>query len=238
MVEIKNIIRRINQGATGPYLCEGSDKKLYIVKGHTTTYKGLIYEWVCGSLAKKINLPVPDFRAVYIDRELIQYSDYELHEGEWFASEYQHNIQDVTYSSLEQFGEDNLNLLFVFDYWINNGDRTLTVNGGNPNLFLSPISKVFFVLDHNLAFDVSFEKCFTQNKLSHLGATSWYATQMDLYKHQNYQTILKSAFTSLDQILDTVPKEWVENSEDSSILDNIKLILSRYETQEFWEGIK
>lgn len=238
MIMVKSIIRRMHQGATGPYLCMGEDNKLYVVKGPNTTYKGLINEWICAHLGQEIHLPIPAFSTAYIDRTLIEYGDYDLDEGEWFASEYQHNIQDVTYNILGHFGHENLKLLFVFDYWIQNGDRNLTDIGGNPNLFVSPLDKRFFVLDHNLAFDKNFDACFAKNKSIHLGASSWYAAQLELYETNNYKMTLNAALSKIDNILNSVPQEWVEKSEDSSILANIKLILSRINSAEFWEGIK
>lgn len=219
-------------------MCLAEDNKHYVVKGPSTTYKGLINEWVCARLGQELNLPIPAFDSAYIDRMLIQYGDYDLAEGEWFASEYQPNIQDVTYAALESFGHNNLKLLFLFDYWIQNGDRTLSEIGGNPNLFFSPLDKRFFVLDHNLAFDSNFDTCFAQNKLNHLGSSIWYAAQIELYDSANYANSLGIALSKLDDILHSVPAEWIEKSEENSIIDNIKLVLSRINSADFWEGIK
>ncbi|MEI8635068.1 hypothetical protein P4S72_29545 [Vibrio sp. PP-XX7] len=62
-------------------------------------------------------------------------------------------------------------LLFLFDYWIKNGDRNLTQNGGNPNLFIRSDLQSFIVLDHNLAFDVDHDETFNDLKGLHVGSS-------------------------------------------------------------------
>lgn len=43
----------------------------------------------------------------------------------------------------------------VFDWWVFNGDRTFSENGGNPNILWSTPNTTLHVIDHNLAFDQS-----------------------------------------------------------------------------------
>lgn len=43
----------------------------------------------------------------------------------------------------------------VFDWWIMNGDRTLSESGGNPNILWDISIDSAFIIDHNLAFDRS-----------------------------------------------------------------------------------
>ena len=181
MIEIDRIIREMKQGQTVPYLCHGNDGNQYIVKGSSTTYRGLICEWVCGQLAKIIGLPVPDFEIVYIDRNLVEYEDYNLEEGDWFASKYEENIQDILFYQITSLDSKLLKLLFVFDYWIKNGDRTLTECGGNPNLFIRSDLCSFVVLDHNLAFDDNHQTEFEQFKKNHVSSTVWFTEQRDLF---------------------------------------------------------
>ncbi|WP_375320654.1 HipA family kinase [Aliivibrio logei] len=238
MVYIEKIIRKMKQGQTGPYLCVGDDRLQYIVKGPNTTYKGLIHEWVCGKLGKLLGITIPDFDIAYVDGSLVEFSSYELTEGDWFASKYEENIQDVPFQRLRELDSEKLKLLFVFDYWIKNADRNLTASGGNPNLFICSDLFSFIVLDHNLAFDEEHDLLFNDLKGLHVGATAWFAEQMSLFDREYYEKCLEVAFNELDSILESVPQEWVDNCGDDSILDDIRVILSRFKEAEFWEGIK
>lgn len=228
----------MKQGQTGPYLCVDDGGIQYIVKGPNTTYRGLIHEWVCGKLGKAIGLPVPDFEIAYIDRRLLEFGEYALKEGEWFASKYEENIQDVPYQKLSELDADRLKLLFLFDYWIKNGDRCLTENGGNPNLFIRSDLQSFIVLDHNLAFDTDHDRDFHNLKKIHVGSTIWFSEQRSLIDQEIYEKLLEECFGKLGSILDSVPEEWFENCGVDGIAESIRVTLSRFRTPEFWEGIK
>jgi len=59
MLEITEIIRRAEQGRTGPFLCRASDGRQYFVKGRAATASGLMREWLGATLAQRFGLPVP-----------------------------------------------------------------------------------------------------------------------------------------------------------------------------------
>ncbi|MEE2028486.1 HipA family kinase [Shewanella oneidensis] len=46
-IEINQIIRRMDQGFTQPYICGCSDGGKYVVKGSNTTKKQLAVELIC-----------------------------------------------------------------------------------------------------------------------------------------------------------------------------------------------
>lgn len=238
MIYIERIIRKMNQGQTGPYLCVGSDNEQYIVKGPNTTYSGLIHELVCGHLGRILGLPIPTFTTAYVSSALLKYGSYDLDEGEWFASKYEENIQDVTFQKLSELSDEKLKLLFLFDYWIQNGDRNLTASGGNPNLFIRADLESFVVLDHNLAFDPEYDETFEQNKNLHVGARAWFSQQLSLFDSEDYRTKLTNCFNELDSIMKYIPDEWIENSLNSNITEDIKETLMRYKAPKFWEDIK
>lgn len=238
MVFINNIIRKMKQGQTGPYLCTGDDEIQYIVKGPNTTYRGLIHEWVCGHLGLAIGLPIPMLAIAYVDRSLLEFGQYELREGDWFASKYEENIQDVPFELLNKLDQEGLKLLFLFDYWICNGDRVLTQLGGNPNLFIRSDLRTFIVLDHNMAFERGFDESFAKNKMSHVGAVAWFSAQRSLFDQENYEKTLETGFAQIDDILASVPEEWVDSCGDPDVLTDIKNILARFRQSEFWEAIK
>ncbi|WP_306665724.1 HipA family kinase [Photobacterium phosphoreum] len=238
MVYIERIIRKMKQGQTGPYLCVGDNGNQYIVKGPNTTYRGLINEWVCGQLGKALGIPIPDFEIAYIDESLIEFGTYELTEGDWFASKYEDNIQDVPFHLLSKLDTEKLKLLFVFDYWIKNGDRNLTEHGGNPNLFICSDLCSFVVLDHNLAFDKEHDQIFESLKFIHVASIAWFAEQKNLFDKEYYENRLEDVMKELDSILESVPEEWLDNCGDDGILEEIRTTLSRFRLPEFWEGIK
>ncbi|MFM2480343.1 HipA family kinase [Celerinatantimonas sp. YJH-8] len=241
MAFITSIIRQMNQGYTAPYLCQADDGHKYIVKGLSTTYKGLIYEWVCGKLGQSIGLPIPDCEIVYIDSALLEYDNYALTEGEWFASQYIENIQDITFNLLDNVDSEQLKLLFLFDYWIKNADRTLTNKGGNPNLFIKGDLETCIVLDHNLAFDPDYDDLYDQTKMLHVGSTAWFSTQTKLLTpldKEKYQTLLENSLDQLEYITSFIPEEWLANCEDNGILNYIRATLSRINAPDFWEGIR
>ncbi|MBA3988526.1 HipA family kinase [Aliidiomarina maris] len=74
MIEITELIRPFEQGVTRPYLCRASDGKEYVVKGSSTTQRGLIAEFVCAHLAQCFGLPFSKFGVAYIDSSLIKYA--------------------------------------------------------------------------------------------------------------------------------------------------------------------
>jgi hypothetical protein len=62
MLEITEIIRRAEQGRTGPFLCRASDGRQYFIKGRAATASGLMREWLGANLAQRFGLPVPLLR--------------------------------------------------------------------------------------------------------------------------------------------------------------------------------
>jgi hypothetical protein len=48
--------------------------------------------------------------------------------------------------------------LLVFDWWVENADRSLSPHGGNPNLLWRASENKLLVIDHNLAFDADFDE--------------------------------------------------------------------------------
>ena len=121
--------------------------------------------------------------------------------------------------------------LFLFDYWIGNGDRTLTDKGGNPNLFYPPQEEKFWVLDHNLAFDsqLNFE-LFSE---THLGRHAWIQDRGSSAE-ERYRSTLEVCLSQLPAILSNIPTEW-EPTDD--ILNQITVSLNRITNDNFWEQL-
>ncbi len=241
MIEIIEIIRKMEQGFTQPYLCKADNGKKYVIKGASANGTGCANEWVIGSLGKSFGLPIPSFELGIINEALFEYdSDIKQHfgTGTIFASEYIPHLQEITYSDLEKRESDQELLLnlFVFDYWVKNEDRCLTEKGGNPNLFIDQNNDLIVVLDHNLGFDPSFDiKSFTK---LHVGVFSW-SNQKSLFLKHEKSKYMVSCLSKLDTITEQLPDDWFNlQVSKQQFIEQTKSILAEHEDDHFWEAIK
>jgi hypothetical protein len=195
MLEITEIIERSVQGATKPFICKASDNKTYYIKGRNATASGLIKEWFGAQLAQAFTLPLPSSQILYADSEFIEAHDkdviYELGDGYVFGSE---EITSVTE--------------------LKNEDRTLTENGGNPNLLWKSEQSQLYLIDHNLIF----EKYFDQNGF-------W---KTHVFSHINfekfddrldYQNRMMKALDCWQSTWDEIPEQWKELNDDTGLFD-------------------
>lgn len=157
---IVEVLGRSSQGRTEPYVCRGDDGEVYFVKGRSATRPGLIAEWLCARLAEHFGLPLPPYSIATVPEELIE-ADltgwlHDLGVGEVFASQ-RINAVELTEVHRELVPAAVRRDVIAFDWWVRNGDRNLTVAGGNPNLLWNPEGEgSLVVIDHNLAFDPDF----------------------------------------------------------------------------------
>lgn len=137
------IIRRINEGSTQPYLCKCDDGHLYILKSKPSMPpRNLLSEFISGCLAKEIGLPLPDFKIVFVPEELIEFSpdlQCEISTGYAFASMYIDGAVALTFTQSRNEAIvpiDQQKLIYVFDRIVLNADRTLTDKGGMSTYFM------------------------------------------------------------------------------------------------------
>lgn len=158
-IDIVEVIRRTEQGVTRPYVCRVETGDLYFVKGKSAGHSSLAREWIAGSLAKRMNLPIPDIAILTVPPELVGRDQPELLSGlgtgQVFGSKAVEGADEITIADIAQVPIDLKREIAVFDWWLFNGDRTLSENGGNPNILWSTPSGTLHVIDHNLAFDRS-----------------------------------------------------------------------------------
>lgn len=156
-IEIDEVLRRSEQGATEPYICRGENGRVYFVKGKGAGYDSLVKEWIAGKLAKGMGLPIPNFELVNVPRDLYDVGrDGPLRDlgfGILFGSENLENANEMSISNMSATPGDLKRDIAAFDWWIKNGDRTLTEAGGNPNILWSETASQLYVIDHNLCFD-------------------------------------------------------------------------------------
>lgn len=238
MLYIEEIIRKMEQGKTEPYLCRDSIQDMYVVKRLTATFDGCIKEWICARLAKEFGLPIPPFSLAEIDEYLIEYNTEHrnnLGEGIAFASKFVEDLQEVNYSLLDEAQIEVLKDLYIFDYWIKNADRTLSESGGNPNLFYKQSTNEVIVIDHNLAFDSTFKV--EDHESIHVSARFW-PRQLGLFDKGDYKNRMSHAISFWDEIINEIPIEWLELIPDSDgFFARLKVVLEKFKNDEFWEVI-
>lgn len=231
---MRQIIDRARQGVTRPFICIADDGHTYYVKGKDAGWGSLVSEWVAGTLAHILGLPIPDFRLVEVEEEILQYSSEEyknsLGAGIWFGSR---GISAVEELSWEQRCNIPISLqanILLFDWWVANGDRSLSERGGNPNLLWEPACQKLHMIDHNLAFDDAGLSQYMTVHVFHDARRSW---DRNFRKEQSDR--LQLAAAQLDEIWSEMPAEWT-NADCDVTLDKVRNILTRVSTnsENFW----
>jgi len=239
-VEIVEVIRRSEHGMTEPFLCRGDNEKFYFVKGIGAGRESQIKEWVAGNLAKHFGIPVAPFTIVNVPEEILELLSpkfaYDLGAGPAFGSE-ERRVMELSYSQVPEVPVDVRKAVLCFDWWISNGDRTLTERGGNPNLFWEPGTRDLIVIDHNQAFDDDFcpDDFFKYHAFK--GVSSGIAD--DLVERELYTSKMKAALEQWTMIEEGLPEEWLYKDKEMTLrvdvtLDLLRDHLQRFEGSAFW----
>jgi hypothetical protein len=208
LIEIIEILHPAQQGRTTPWLCKGEDGFLYYVKGHRATPKGLAREWLGAHLAKAFGLPTPEFLIVNLPSSLLKlYRDLPLRAGEAFASRLVPQATDFIFDHLTSTPESVKKDIFLFDFWVQNEDRTLSELGGNPNLLWCNQSVV--VIDHNLIFPDTFS--LPDFIDTHVFSSVCNPLFSDMLQRKAYQSKLDLALTAWPSAWTSMPEEWQED---------------------------
>ncbi len=119
-------------------MCIVEDDNHYIVKGKSASLGERISEWIGASLGIAFDLPIPDFTIVQASLALLRLHGEEalsdLGDEPAFASKRIFSSHELRYEHIKQIDKTLQQDIFLFDAWVRNGDRSLTENGGNPNL--------------------------------------------------------------------------------------------------------
>lgn len=222
MLELVEIQKFASQGVTRPLLCKGSDGKTYYAKGKKANASGLIKEWMAANLAKAFDLPIPNFYIAYIDNLLVESFGHEavesLGSGEVFVSERIKSATDFKSHILKNVTRELQEAILFFDLWIENSDRTLSEKfSGNPNLIWESGFNQLYVIDHNLAFEVPFDKAvFWQ---THVCRGQFLVHQLDIEIKLSLEKRLQNALQGWSTWWNQIPDEWKEQNEDSKFFD-------------------
>ncbi len=241
-IEIEEVLRRSEQGVTEPYICRATDNKLYYVKGKGAGYDSLVKEWIAGHLARRLGLPMPRFSIVDVPRELYEIGQNEslrdLGFGPLFGSEQILNVNELSVLNIASIPSELKRDIAAFDWWVRNGDRTLTEAGGNPNILWSETSGQPFIIDHNLAFDDGV------TLLSQVECHIFGGSLVEICDTPALQAIYKARFeealSDLPNIIGDIPERWHYVDEGKTIesqfsVDAVEASLQRYQMQTFWE---
>jgi hypothetical protein len=228
MLEIYEIIEPAVQGRTTPFLCKASDNKNYYVKGRAATATGLMKEFIVGSLAHKLGLPIPAFQVAYLDEELAKAHGQNalkcLGSAYVFASECIYSVTEFKYEMLKQVNPSLQRNILLFDLWIQNEDRVLTDKGGNPNLLWQSGQSKLHIIDHNLAFDPDFNlKLFWETHAFRLQFNNY---QLDSLEKQRIESRLQESLKSWAECWGKIPEEWKEDNQETKLF-NFEVTLNR-----------
>ncbi|MEJ0003003.1 MAG: HipA family kinase [Pararobbsia sp.] len=211
VVQITEVLERSVQGRTHPFLCRGADRRLYYVKGAGAGRKGLISEWLGSTMAACFGLPIAEHRIVEVPESMtaLHIPDFfALGPGLAFGSVVQENVVDLSWSNIQDIPPQVRRDIAVFDWWVQNEDRTLSERAGNPNLLWHILEERVIVIDDNLAFDKTFGALpFWQ---LHAFGADWNDVFQDFLARPVYERRMVEALSQFEMACDKMPDDWLE----------------------------
>lgn len=229
-VTIVEVKRRSQQGMTRPFYCRGDDDNWYWAKGSFAGKAALCYEWLAGRVAQEFGLPIPPFEQAIVPEELVQYSAMEdiedLGSGIVFASEHVDGAGDLLLPHVSRVPVELRQKILIFDWWMQNEDRTLGVQGGNVNLLWTATEAAAHVIDHNVAFDETFD--LAQFRRNHV-----FRGDMDSLDPQlglELEPLMLDISARFEGFFDELPEEWSEAVTlcPACTLDRLEAVLGRF----------
>ncbi len=161
----------------------------------------------------------------------------ELGAGPAFGSRVLPYVQELnqTHVALQDVNERLAMDIFMFDWWIRNADRTLTIHGGNPNLLFDYEMRKLVVIDHNQAFDDDFnvEAFFDLHVFADIGRRLF----DDPLEQSRYCEQFARVLACFDDACDNVPAAWWwfdEGVPTDFDLPKAKALLMQYTQESFW----
>ena len=125
----------------------------------------------------------------------------------------------------------------LFDWWILNGDRTLSESGGNPNILWAAPDLGPYVIDHNLAFDESVT--LSSLERDHIfGSSLREIVDTERLRHA-FAERLNVCLTHWEDIWREVPDRWyflddLRTMETAFSKERALALLRRCESAEMW----
>lgn len=166
MKQVATIIERCAEGTcvSRPFRVRVDDGDMYWIKGCGLGWnrRELCYELLAARLAEALALPVASYAVVDVPQSLLEYCGVQgieaLRAGPAFGS-----LHVEAGVSLPPVAVDTVppllrQRILLFDWWIQNEDRSLSALGGNVNLLWNAAARQLTIIDHNNAFDPGFDE--------------------------------------------------------------------------------
>ena len=261
---ITAVLGRSEQGMTKPFICQVNHSNTCYVKGAYAGLHSLCSEWVAGWLAKGVlqglHIGVPPFEMVEVPRALIESSARkdirELGAGTVFASMRVDGAQELSWSSARGWQDESMAALLLLDLWIQNEDRSLSAQGGNPNLLVThtapqpdgdedealwkdaPRCEMLWAFDFNLAFDAPFDR----TRFFDAHVFGGMLKQWPQGFRERMEPRLRAGLKRLPELFAELPPEWLHLDGDDTLpvqldLDRVSSVLSLpfTEPDAFWK---
>ncbi|OYW76131.1 MAG: hypothetical protein B7Z37_10285 [Verrucomicrobia bacterium 12-59-8] len=261
---ITAVLGRAEQGMTRPFICQVNHWNTCYVKGAYAGLRSLCREWVAGWLAKEVlwGLPigVPPIEMSEVPRALIESSARndirDLGAGRVFASWRIDGAQELSWSSAQGWPEETMAALLLLDLWIQNEDRSLSAQGGNPNLLVTqipslrdndpegalwkdqPRREMIWAYDFNLAFDDPFDR----TRFFDAHVFGGMLKQWPQGFRERMEPRLRAGLERLPELFAELPPEWLHLDGDDSLpvqldMNGVSSVLSLpfTEPDTFWK---
>jgi len=228
MKHIGSILKISEQGVSRPFLCKDENGAIRWCKGSHTGFRSLISEWICGRLAREIDLPIPDFEIFRLDSK-----DFNAWSGLQntivpnlvtetnqfvFGSLNVENCKDVFDSAVELAHIDRKTLarIYWFDELIHNTDRT----DFNSNLL---VNGAVYIIDHNNAFDPGFNAAAFADEHILRGCRDAISTNDVHALRTHVRDLARGSF--LEWAWNEMPDGWIDAGETVLPLDSIRSVI-------------
>lgn len=210
-VTLVSICGRSETGISRPFFGEGDDGHSYFLKRDNISPDQLVVEYVISRLAEECGLPVAPVQIVEIPSDLTRYAIVERADefcpGAAFGSQRIPFADELRVSHLRQVEIEVKMRVILFDWWVRNPDRQLSILGGDPNILWDPTLQSIHLVDHDRCLDPDFNEAKFMREhifrdVRHLIGTSIF---------EKWRTKFESTIYNLGQIWEEIPPEWLED---------------------------
>ena len=240
--EVVEVLRRSQQGITQPYICRASSGDLYFVKGRGAGYSSLVKEWISAHLARRFGLALPDFAILHVSQEFQNQADgswlFDLGSGLVFGSKALDAANEISMLNVSVMDDDLKRDIVAFDLWIKNGDRTLSDQGGNPNILWDARRERPYIIDHNLAFDEAV--ALPSLHSDHIFGAMLIELMNSRCLQVSFEKRFQRCLEDWNRILLELPDRWSFADDSRSVPTGFDLtkalaVLRRFEIEDMWK---
>lgn len=226
-----------------PFICRTEEGREIYVKPFGSHPESLIHEWIGGRLAYQMGLPVADMDIIEIPSILANTNtnvDWKAFKSGIGFGSYAvgRGYRDLQASDLMQLDTELLAEVLLFDYWIKNADRQMGPVGGNPNTMVHYDRSEFYLIDHDNAFDQTFDiKLFNQLHIGRNQREYW----LKVDRRKAWAKKVETCLEHLGDFWEELPEDWLyseldTNSEPCYTLSPIRDLLLHplTDSEAFW----